>query len=274
MEQYDICIVCVPEDTQIANTLADSLRRYRLPKGTVPAEPGLDYRKIFVDSSGSDFDDSVKFLLDHSRYMIVICSPLTKPSAAIRARIIYFRQFRRDEDVIAVIVRGEPIDSFPELFIEKKVVQHIMPDMRIIEREETIEPVASDLRGDTPARRRQLLRYETVRITASVLGLHPDALEQRHRRRRKQAFAAVAAVVSAVFLTASGIFLRLGFIAQKEGRIAEQQTALSMEAADRLVTELPAMFKDDPRAMDYINEAIADAQDALESVRTSGNGEG
>lgn len=270
MEHYDICIICVPEDTQIANTLADSLRKYRLPKGTVPAEPGLDYRKIYVDNSGSDFDDSVKMLLDHSRYLIVICSPLAKPSTAIRARIVYFRHFRRDEDVIAVIVRGEPIDSFPELFIEKKMVQHIMPDMRIVEREETIEPVASDLRGDTPARRRQLLRYETVRITASVLGLHPDALEQRHRKRRKQAIAAAAAVVSTVFLTASGIFLRLGYIARKEGQIAEQQTALSMEAADRLVMDLPAMFDNDPRALNYINEAIAEAKDALDSI-TSGD---
>lgn len=274
MEHYDICIVCVPEDAQIANTLADSLRKYRLPKGTVPAEPGLDYRKIFVDSSGSDFDDSVQALLDNSRYMIVICSPLTKPSAAIRTRIVYFRQFRKDEDIVAVIVRGEPVDSFPELFIEKKVVQHIMPDMRIVEREETIEPVACDLRGDTPARFRQLLRYETVRITASVLGLHPDALEQRHRRRRKRAIAAVAAVVSAVFLTASGIFLRLGIIARNEGRIAEQQTTLSLEAADRLVTELPAMFEDEPQALNYINEAITEAQDALDSIRTSGNMEG
>lgn len=272
MEAYDICVVCAPEDAQIANTLAESIRSYRLPRGTVLPDPALDYRRICVDSSGSEFDDTAKELLDRSNYMIVICSPRTKNSATIHARIHYFRDIRKDEDVIAVIVEGEPADSFPDLFIEKKVVQHIMPDMHIIEREETIEPVASDLRGDTPARRKQLLRYETVRITASVLGLHPDALEQRHRRRRNQAIAAAAAVVCAVLLAASGIFLRLGFIARREGNIARQQTELSRQAANRLVSELPQRFADDPQALGYIRDAINDASQALANIDAESGG--
>ena len=203
MENYDICIIAVPEDAAVAETLAESIRSYRLPKGISLPNPELDYRKIYVDSSGSDFGDSTKLLLDHTRYLVVICSPEAKDSNAIKGRLTYFRHFRRNEDIVAVIVRGEPADSFPESFIERKVVRHIMPDMHVVEREETIEPVAADLRGETPARRRQLLRYETVRITASVLGLHPDVLEQRHRRRRNQAIIAGAGAVCAVLLVIS-----------------------------------------------------------------------
>lgn len=265
MEHYDICVISVPEDAAVADTLADSIRSYRLPRG-VSLPDGLDYRSVYVDSSASAFDDSVKELLDHSRYLAIICSPRTKNNTGILTRCFYFKSVRHDEDIVAVIVDGEPIDSFPEFLIEKKVVQHIMPDMRIIEREETIEPVASDLRGDTPARRRQALRYETVRITASVLGLHPDALEQRHRKRRQRVVYTAAAIVSSVFLLASGIFLRLGLIAKAEGEIAEQQTALSIEASERLVSELPERFADNPQAMTYIENAISNAREALDAV--------
>lgn len=266
MENFDICIIATPEDAAVAEALAGSIRSYRLPKGIRLPDPTLDYRHIHVDSTGSEFDDSVKLLLDHTRYLVVICSPEAKASEAIKSRLTYFRHFRKTEDIVAVIVRGEPADSFPESFIERKVVQHILPDMRVVEREETIEPVAADLRGDTPARRRQLLRYETVRITASVLGLHPDELEQRHRRRRNQAVLALAGAVCGVLLVISGFFLRLGMIAHEEGRIAEAQTQKSLEVADRLTRELPELFADDPRALGYVQEAIDQAQAVLDRI--------
>ena len=266
MENYDICIIATPEDAAIAETLAGSIRAYRLPRGVQLPNPEQDYRSIFVDCNGSEFDDSVKLLLDHTRYLVVICSPDAKHSEAIKGRLTYFRHFRANEDIVAVIVRGEPADSFPESFIERKVVRRIMPDMRIVEREETIEPVAADLRGDTPARRRQLLRYETVRITASVLGLHPDELEQRQRRRHTRAVLAAVSAAGAVLLVISGVFLRLGIIAHREGRIAEAQTAKSVEVAQRLTQELPELFADNPQALEYVREAIAEAQTVLDQI--------
>lgn len=270
MENYDICVIATPEDEAVAEALAESIRAYKLPRGVQLPNPDLDYRSIFVDATGSEFDDSVKLLLDHTRYLVVICSPDAKSSEAIKGRLTYFRHFRDNEDIVAVIVRGEPADSFPESFIERKVVRHIMPDMHIVEREETIEPVAADLRGDTPARRKQLLRYETVRITASVLGLHPDALEQRQRRRHTRAIQAVVAGAGSVLLVISGIFLRLGIIAHREGRIAEAQTAKSVEVANRLTRELPELFADNPQALEYVREAIAEAQIVLDQIAQDG----
>ena len=273
MENYDICVISVPEDAEIAEKLAQSIRSYKLPKGVALPNPELDYRNIFVDSTGSEFDDPVKMLLDHTRYLVVICSPDAKASPGIRSRLTYFRNFRRIEDIVAVIVRGEPVDSFPESFIERKVVRRILPDMRVVEREETIEPVAADLRADTPTRFRQLLRYETVRITASVLGLHPDVLEQRHRRRRNQAIFAAAAAVCSVLLVLSGLFLRLGLIARREGQIAQAQTEKSVEVAQRLTKELPELFADDPQALGYVQEAIEKAGSVLDQI-ASEMGEG
>ena len=158
------------------------------------------------------------------------------------------------------------MDSFPESFIEKKTVQRIMPDMSVVEKTETIEPVAADLRASTPARWKEVLRYETVRIIASVLGLHPDALEQRHRQRRKKAILIALTIAGTVCLTAAAIFIRLGYIAKLEGDIAKEQARLSTEIAMRTINDLPASFEGDEIALEYVEEAVIKAKSELEAL--------
>ena len=53
MDQFDICVVAVKKDGETAKTLADSLRRYRLPAGVALPDPGASYRRVVVDASGS-----------------------------------------------------------------------------------------------------------------------------------------------------------------------------------------------------------------------------
>ena len=258
MEDYDICITAVPHDSDTARMLSDSLRRYKLPR-SVTIEPGTDYRRITLDVSGSPLDDKARAILDESRFLVVLCSPEVRSHRGILERLDYFRSRQGGEHIIAVLVEGEPAEAFPENFSEKKLVRHIMPDMSVVERWENIEPIAADLRGDSPARVRTALRYETVRITASVLGLHPDALEQRHRARRRRAVMAALTLAAAVSLTAAGIFLRLGFIAR-------EQTRLSAQIAARTMEELPALFAGDEQALAYVDEAITSARSSLEEL--------
>ncbi len=262
---YDICILFVKHDAELAEKLADSIRRYRLPRGLkLPEE--RDYRRILLEPAEVPLDDEGRQRLRDSRYLALLCSPETKNDPGVLERLRYFRHTHGREQIIAIIAEGEPIDSFPESFIEKKKVQHIMPDLSVVERIETIEPVAADLRANNRRRWREVLRYETVRITASVLGLHPDALEQRHRSRRRKAIAAALTVIGTASLVAAGIFLRLGFIAKTEGDIAEQQTQLSLAIAKRTMEELPAAFADEPEALRYIDEAVGNARTDLEEL--------
>ena len=274
-ECYDICVLFVKHDEELAEKLADSIRRYRLPRG-VKLPEGLDYRRILLEHAEEELDDEGRLRLRGSRYLALLCSPETRDHPGVLERLRYFRHTHGKEQVIAIIAEGEPIDSFPESFIEKKKVRHIMPDLSVVERIDTIEPVAADLRADSKRRWREVLRYETVRITASVLGLHPDALEQRHRSRRRKAIAALLALVGTVSLVAAGIFLRLGFIAKTEGDIAEQQTQLSLAIARRTMQELPAAFADEPEALRYIDEAVDNARTDLEELGLEGllDGEG
>ena len=278
MYNYDICILAIEHDAGIAEQLAASLRKYRLPAGTVLPDPSLDYRRILLDTENAPLDNAARERLETCRFMALLCTPGTKEDPVILEKLNYFRTIHGKESVIPIIADAEPIDSFPEGFIEKKTVQRIMPDMSVVEKTETIEPVAADLRATTPARKKEVLRYETVRITASVLGLHPDALEQRHRQRRKRALTIVLSIAGVICITAAAIFLRLGLIAKAEGDIAEQQTRLSLEIARRTINELPASFEGDDQALAYVYEAVENAKADLaeygldELLDSSGNG--
>lgn len=266
MQDYDICILAVSGDASVANKLADSIRRYKLPSGTVIPDSSLDYRRVYVEVSGNDFDDNARGILDSSRFLAVLCSPETRTSAFVLDRLAYFREAGKGNNIIAVIVRGEPAESFPDSFIEKKTVQKILPDMTVVERIETIEPVASDLRAETRSRWKEALSYETVRIIASILGLHPDDLEQRHRARHRRAVMTLVSVIAAVCLAAAGIFAYLGHVARTEGEIADQQAKLCVDIAERTMNELPEAFADEPQALDYIQQAVENARDSLEEL--------
>ncbi len=265
-ESYDICFLSVKEDAAATRELAESIRAYRLPRKLVLPDPSLDYRRNYLDCDGAPLDDAGRERLDNTRYLVLLCSPRTKNDPEILKRIEQFRKTHDAEGIVLCIAEGEPVDSFPESFIEKKTVKQILPDMSVVERTETIEPIAADIRADSKSRKREVLRYETVRITASVLGLHPDDLEQRHRARRRRTIIAALAVVGAVCLTAGAIFLRLGLIARNEGRIAEEQTQLSLSIAKRTMEDLPAAFADNEQALEYIDEAIENARADLEEI--------
>ena len=182
------------------------------------------------------------------------------------SKLTCFREAHNGEGIIPVMIEGEPIHIVPASFYQQRVVKQILPDMTVTERVDIIEPVAADLRAADPSRRKQMLRYETVRIVALMLGLRPDDLQQRQRQRRKRALTAAVAIVVAVSLAAAGIFLRLGLIARNEGIIAEKQTRLSVEIARRTMEELPAEFAGDDLALAFVNEATENARVKLEQL--------
>lgn len=263
MWKEDLYICCAVQDARWAEDLASRIRKYKLPGNVALPDDSVGYARIHVDASESPFSEEITGTLDGCRYMLVMCSPRTKNSEPILARLRYFEETRGKTNIIAVIVEGEPIDSFPPFFIEQKMVPHILPDGSIEERLETIEPVASDLRGQSKKHTEQLFRYETVRIVASVMGLEPDALEQRHNRRQRQRRISIAAACCVILLGVSAVFAYFGIIAKHEGDIASKQTKASLAVAERLFTELPQNFAKDPFSAKYVEETVLDAVYAL-----------
>lgn len=263
MCKYDFCICCAAADARWAEMLGNSLKKYKLPRNVKLSDPELDHRRIALDTAEKPLDDDTEKLLEGSRRLVVICTPNARGSEPIKERLDLFARAHSKADIIPVIAEGTPQEAFPDFFIEQKKTRHIPPDMSVEERVETVEPVASDLRGDTPRRVRELLRYETVRITASALNMLPDTLEQRHARRRRKRMIAIASAASCVLLAVAVAFTFFGAKAKRAGDTAALQTEESVSVAQRLLKELPEMFADDSEALERVNETIDRAMEIL-----------
>ena len=255
---HDLYICGAAADRRLAEALASSIRAYRMPSKTVLPDPSAGYRRVLTDTAELPLDERGRAVLDSCRCFVVLCSPEARASASVQEHLAYFDETRQRTGVIVVIGRGEPMQVFPPAFIGQRVVRHMLPDARIVERTETIEPVASDLRGTSDRETRRLLRYETIRIVATILGIVPDALEQRHNRRLRRRITMAVSLLGAVLLCSGAVFTWFGIRAMREGQIASLQAELSRASAARLVRDVPAQFADDREALLFIQEGILD----------------
>lgn len=190
-----------PVDREAAVTLQRLIERYRIPKALRrDGEPHLG--TIFRDTDelnvSPDLSQSLCTAMDHSEYMIAICSPQYKESAWCREEISYFLKHHDIDHVLPVLVSGEPADAFPEELWRWSVV----------EGEETVsEPLAANVAGKTVKEMRQNIKREYLRLVAGILGCHYDDLVQRQRRYERRRGAVAIGAVFAVLLAFIGTLL-------------------------------------------------------------------
>ena len=258
MWSHDVYICGSVAERENADLLAGSIRAYKIPRKTELPNPSADYHRVLVDTEELPLDDERRALIDGCRFFIILCSPVSRASVPVMERFSYFEEKHGKTNVIAVLCEGEPAEAFPPTFIEEKAVRHMLPDGSIEERVETIEPVASDLRGESRRETKRLLRYETVRIVATLMGIAPDTLERRHNRRLRQRVTAIVSVLGVILIATGSLFTYFGMQAEREGQIAERQASQSQAAAKRIIEDVPAMFPNDPEALSFVKEGILD----------------
>jgi hypothetical protein len=262
---HDFLLTAAADQADInqAKRLAAALLVYRVPKDVDPSTLSgyHNYLEDFDELPVSD--NRVQQKLDNCRCMVLICSEQTKNNNAIQQRLEYFAMTGRRAAIIPVLVAGESKDSIPQFFSTRRTVQRILADGSTETITEIVKPVASDLRGKSNSEQKQMLAYETVRIVAALAGLHPDDLERRHERRRRQRFAALVLSIGGVSVAAVVIFLILGFSAYNEGNIAQLQTEASAKTITRIIDDLPAQAGEVPGATAVVDASILDTLDAL-----------
>lgn len=87
-----------------------------------------------------------------------------------------FQKLRGSDHIIAVLAEGEPVDSFPY------AITHPVINGQEVE----VEPLAADVRGETPAKQKHKMRVEQLRIVAAMLHCEFDQLRQREQQRQLQ----------------------------------------------------------------------------------------
>ncbi len=194
-------------DQFAAQLLHKRLEAFKLPKNVV-SKLGEDGRKkisrVFRDQEelplASNLADTITVALEESDFLIVICTPRLPESRWCRKEISTFLENHDRSHVLAVLLEGEPDESFPD---ELRYVDEVVTDpdgtTRTVRTE--IEPLAADFRGSTHKEIAKKMDLEILRLLAPMFGVDFDDLRQRHRERKMKRIIRISAAVSAVFFS-------------------------------------------------------------------------
>lgn len=167
MKTYLAFISYKHEDIKYAKWLQQKLESFRLPLYLQEQRPDLpDYpRPIFRDETDLELgllSENIHRALDHSRYLIVICSPRVVKSQYVQDEIRYFKKKYDHKRIIPFIIDGIPFSKNPD--------NECFPD-EIKKIPELLAANINELGQD----------YAAIKIIARMLDLQVDELWQRYR---------------------------------------------------------------------------------------------
>ena len=201
----------VSPDQDIAKKLHTLIENYHIPsylkKSLGVNKMGRVFRDIEELPLSSNLGDDIHNALDSSKWFICICSPRYLESKWCMEELNYFIKLGRRDHVLAILIEGEPKESFPEL------IRYEEREGKIIE----IEPLAADVREESLNKSLNKLNSEKLRILASMLGVNYDDLKQRNKQRRNRIIATIAL---GVIVLLSSI---LGYTIYKNNQVTKER---------------------------------------------------
>ena len=204
-------------DQEIAKKLHQMIETYTVP-AALRQEGERHPGKVFRDQEelplSADLGRDIEAALENSDWLICICSPRYLQSKWCLRELEYFIEHKGRDRVLAVLVEGEPEDSFPELL-------RFETDENGNRKER--EPLAANVRGESLADNLKKLKKEKYRILAPIVGTTFDGLYQRARRRTMRNIMA-AALASVVIL---GGFLAYALV--QNGKITAQNEQITAQ---------------------------------------------
>ncbi len=228
-------------DSFVAENLHKSIETFHIPKNIQKATGKKQMERVFRDKEelpiSSNLSDNICSALQHSEYLIVICSPRTPESYWVQKEIETFIGMHDRDHVLAVLIEGEPEESFPEMLRYAEKV-HKQQDGTLQVERIPVEPLAADLRGENKAEVKKKLKTEILRIMAPLLNCSYDDLKQRHRERKMRRAISICAALSACFL-AFGIYSMYNTMRiNQEYRVKQiNQSRYLAETSQRLLSE-------------------------------------
>lgn len=236
-----------PLDNKVAAEIQTQLERFRIPKA-IREKTGIQkIDRIFRDKEElnitSDLNETIETALEHSDFLIVICSSHTKESIWVEREIEFFLKSHPMQNIMTVVCEGEPIDVVPEILFYKEM-ELMTEDGNVELVKVPMEPLSCDYRMDF----RKARKEELPRLAAAILGCGYDDLRQRQRRYRQRRNAILASAAGIALASLAGYYaytaaqiqanLNQSLINQSEYLAAESQKML--EQGDRMTAMLLA----------------------------------
>lgn len=172
-------------DEKVAIQVRKQIEQYYIPHKIRKARHIKRVGRVFRDSeelrAAGDLSAIIDEALDETEWLIVICSKRYQESVWCMREIEYFLKIRSREQVLIILVDGEPEESFPKMLTQKEVKGEMVE----------VEPLAVDIRGKTERQIMKNLKREKIRFLASMLSVEYEDLRQRERERAVKRAAAV-----------------------------------------------------------------------------------
>ncbi|MBR4084152.1 MAG: TIR domain-containing protein [Lachnospiraceae bacterium] len=195
-------------DKFVAENLIKQLEAYKLPKSVAKKLKGKKTKieRVFRDREElpltNNLEEPIVEALENSEWLIVICSPRLPESMWCKKEIETFISLRGREHVLAVLIEGEPSESFPEeLLYKTEEIKQEDGTVKLIK--VPVEPLAADFRGKDGNDKKgvaKAMKTEILRVLAAMFGVPYDDLRQRHRERRMRRIVTASLVIGAVCL--------------------------------------------------------------------------
>ena len=190
--------------------------------------------------TATSLGEQIEQALEHSDYLIVICSPRSAKSMWVNEEILQFKRLGRSDRILAIIVDGEPNASdkpgleeqecFPPALRFELGEDGELSDVRT-------EPIAADARKGKDGKQAAKLK-----LVAGLLGVKYDALAQRDKRRRRIQRASAGAFATIALVAFAGLWYY-----GETSRKAEERARLlgeSQRLAELAEQEIEAGFYD------------------------------
>lgn len=248
-------------DKFVAENLHRQLEAFRMPGSVAKKRKGYknQIERVFRDKEElpltSDLNDPIMNALENSDWLIVICSPRLRESVWCKKEIETFVKLHGREHVLAVLIEGEPEESFPEeLLFRKETITN--PDGSVEEIKIPIEPLAADVRGKDKKEVLKLMKVEILRILAAMFHMNFDELRQRHKeqkQKQKMMILTLVAMVCLLFAVICAVFAiqmhnKNEMIQGLSDNIFEQHEELKYRQALSLADESRNYMEKDERA--------------------------
>lgn len=194
------------QDSAVAADVHNQLERLHIPAKIREKTGKNAIGNIFRDKEElpitNDLNETIADALDHSEYLIVICSTHLKESYWVPREIEYFLKNHSKEAILTVLVDGEPKEVIPEILQEDRQV-HTAEDGSVSEEKVILEPLSCDYRQGF----RKARREEIPRLAAAILGCSYEELMMRDRHYRLQRLAVITGTASVLMMIAISYLL-------------------------------------------------------------------
>ena len=253
-------------DMQAAERLQKLLENYKPPKNLVSKKENWRiFRDVSELQSSSDLSEDIRNAIEDSEFLIVICSPAYNESKWCMQELTRFRELHNDtnENIITLLVSGEPDQAFPEL-LRFRDVKSVDENGRETSVKVEVEPLAANIKADTLKESMKKLNTEYLRIAAPLIGCDFNDLYQREKKREAQrrmrifggatgvlSVITVISAVSAITISKknseikdknSKIEEQYGQIEEQYAQIEKQYGELLVENAEHLAAESEVLY--------------------------------